>query len=302
MENNRRPLRLESLEFRNLMASVTTPGISLGSQNQLSAPVAITRADGMRAAEIRIQYDPVEVTTDSENIIAGSVWGDAAMVVANVNESAGTIVAFVFSAQPVEVTSGSLLDINFQSRRPTALHRSLAIDLQRVRLNEGQVPLSVDPVDGPDGTDSHTRHHAPPSAIAAKLNSEIDLGRDKLNAAADANADEINVDSSSLDARLPIENAQVTNTLVREIPRSRVSLRHQRLSSDGSSAPDLSPHRSAVDAVDAIDAVAASDWMPHPNSSAPNVASPGRLLSTTVDDFFERYTRDKSNHVFRRSR
>lgn len=120
---------------------------------EVSTPVVVSGADGLRAAEVRIQFDPNEVTTDASQIRSGSIWGGNAAVIANVNQDAGTIVAFVFSVNPVTSGEGGLIDIDFTSQVSAQHDRPAVIDIQKVRLNEGQISLLNEPVIGPDASD-----------------------------------------------------------------------------------------------------------------------------------------------------
>lgn len=144
------------------MASVTMPSTSFsitpnhsGSTvaAEVSTPIEVSGAEGLRAAEVRIQFDPTEVTTDASQIRSGSIWGGKAAVIANVNQEAGTIVAFVFSATPVTSGDGGLIDIDFTTRPSTPHDGSLVIDVQKVRLNEGRISLTTEPVVGSDSSD-----------------------------------------------------------------------------------------------------------------------------------------------------
>lgn len=144
------------------MASVTMPSTSFPiSPNQdgstvpeeVSSPIVVSGADGLRAAEVRIQFDPTEVTTDVTQIRSGSIWGGNAAVIANVDQDAGTIVAFVFSVNPIASGNGVLIDIGFTSQPNAQQNGPIVIDVQKVRLNEGQILLTADPVVGSDFSD-----------------------------------------------------------------------------------------------------------------------------------------------------
>lgn len=165
MENSRRPLRVESLECRHLMASVSVESFTVQTVGDFTAPIEIRRAGGMRAAEVRLQFDPTMLKVDPANVTAGSVWGDQALVVANVDDHAGTIRAFVFSAHEVPQVSGGLLNIDFQTSEHAQAGRDLSVDLQEVRINEGQIPLDVEPVEGPDDTDTDSAQTTYPRII-----------------------------------------------------------------------------------------------------------------------------------------
>ncbi|TWU19169.1 hypothetical protein Poly21_13400 [Allorhodopirellula heiligendammensis] len=159
-------LTVQCLESRRVMASVSMasamlPDLSSGGSGsdgqtiaaEVSTPIEVTGADGMRAAEVRIQFDPSEVTTDASRIRSGDVWGGRAAVIANVNQEAGTIVAFVFSATPVATGDGKLIDIDFTPNPGSSLGEPIAIDVQKVRLNEGHISLTQEPIVGLDASD-----------------------------------------------------------------------------------------------------------------------------------------------------
>ncbi|WP_442507384.1 cohesin domain-containing protein [Novipirellula sp. SH528] len=146
-------LGVQQLESRRLLASVSIPSVIVDSFSEATAPIEISDAQGVRAAEVRIQFDPTEVTTDASRIQPGSVWNGRGMVIANVDEQAGTIVAFVYSSKPVAHDDGGLIDIGFAVKNDRRSLKPIDIDLQKVRLNEGQIPLAEEPVAGVDPSD-----------------------------------------------------------------------------------------------------------------------------------------------------
>lgn len=176
------------------MASVTMPSTSFpittnhnGSTvaAEVSTPIDVSGADGLRAAEVRIQFDPNEVTTDASQIRSGSIWGGKAAVIANVNQEAGTIVAFVFSVNPVASGDGELIDIDF-TPQPNAQHDgSIVIDVQKVRLNEGRISLTTEPIVGPDSSDGRIN-------IVASTGTTNDLQRTRGVFVPDVTANEEN--------------------------------------------------------------------------------------------------------------
>ncbi|TWT65247.1 Cohesin domain protein [Allorhodopirellula solitaria] len=142
------------------MASVSMPNAPMPHPSdgqevaaEVAAPISVTGADGLRAAEVRIQFDPSEVTTDASQISSGSIWNGKASVIARVDQEAGSIVVYVFAANPVPSGDGELIDIDF-TVQPGASQRGPAdIDVQRVRLNEGQISLTDEPRVGHDPSD-----------------------------------------------------------------------------------------------------------------------------------------------------
>lgn len=152
----RRLLRFESLESRRVLAAVDIPDNLTGQAGaDVTVPVNIDNALGVRGAEIRLDYDTNVLDITQSNITAGSVWaGDATVdVVANVDEAAGTIVVSVFGAQSLPASSGSLVQLKFTVRSGVTANTSTAIDLNEVSLNEGAITVSPSPQPGTDTTD-----------------------------------------------------------------------------------------------------------------------------------------------------
>ncbi|MGE3780398.1 MAG: cohesin domain-containing protein [Pirellulaceae bacterium] len=154
MSGHVRTLRFELLEARRVLAAVDIPDDLSGEVAEIVAtPINIDNAAGVRAAEIRIQYDPTRLNVTEDDIQAGSVWAGSAEVVANVDADAGTIQVFVFAAQELGAGNGSLLNVNFAIRNNAAMGDVLTIDLAELSLNEGAIPLITTPQPGADGTD-----------------------------------------------------------------------------------------------------------------------------------------------------
>lgn len=145
--------RHELLESRNLLATVQIPHNLTGVRAaEVTVPVHVDDADGIRAADIRIAYDANSLEIHPADIVAGSVWSGKALAVANVDPQQGLIRVFVFAAEPLEQSAGSLLDARF-TVRPDACVREAVIDLTELRLNEGEVELETVPREGRDATD-----------------------------------------------------------------------------------------------------------------------------------------------------
>lgn len=151
-----RRLRLENLESRRLLAAVQIPDDLAGQAGaEVAAPVMIDTAAGIRGAEIRLKYDPSLLTLSPEDITAGSSWADAedAELVANVDQTTGTVTIFVFASEQLGAGSGSLVILTFGVRQDAAVGEEAILDLVTVRLNEGQIPVNPAPIAGPDPTD-----------------------------------------------------------------------------------------------------------------------------------------------------
>lgn len=151
-----RRLGFESLESRRLLTAIDIPDDLTGHVlEQVTAPINIDNAAGVRAAEIRLAYDTAILDIDESRIVAGSVWsGDATVdVVASVDEAAGTIVVSIFGAEELPATSGSLVEFQFTIRAAAAVGSFSVIDLTQANINEGAIVLDTAPQPGADATD-----------------------------------------------------------------------------------------------------------------------------------------------------
>ena len=153
MRSPHRRLRYELLETRDLLTAVQiADGVVGHPAGHVTVPVDIDDATGVRAAEIRIEYDTAKLDVLAKDITAGSAWNGKAIAMANIDEQAGTIVVFVFSAERLTEGTGSLIDVSFRIRSDVRVTKA-TVDLVEVRLNEGQIELTATPVSGVDTTD-----------------------------------------------------------------------------------------------------------------------------------------------------
>ncbi len=145
MDYKSRQIRFERLEARALLAAdlgVSAWTIDLQEADTVAAAVAIEEAEGVRAASIKIQYDRDIVQPDVKTIRAGSVWGGKGLALANVDDEAGTITAFVFSAQGLNAGSGTLLEVDFFLHDTELAPNAKLLDLTQLNLNEGEINFS----------------------------------------------------------------------------------------------------------------------------------------------------------------
>lgn len=149
-------LSLESLEDRRLLAAVSIPDDLSGKVAAIvSAPVNIDTAAGVRAAEIRLQYDTALLDLANDSVVVGSVWdgNNDTQVTANVDDSTGTVIIFVSSSTALSGVSGSLVRLNFTISSTATVGAIAELDLTSVILNEGAVPVTPAPIVGADSTD-----------------------------------------------------------------------------------------------------------------------------------------------------
>jgi hypothetical protein len=150
MRFRERRLRFEKLEQRKVFAAdIVSESLADAISKPYSSSDAIElpepiESDGVRAAEVRIQFDPLAVQPDLSTIKAGDAWNGKASVVANVDEVAGTLVAFLFTTRPI-TGQGNLLELEFKSAVSDEVGVSPAsIGIEQVRLNEGQIEATSD--------------------------------------------------------------------------------------------------------------------------------------------------------------
>ncbi len=153
MRSRHRRLRYELLETRDLLTTVQISDELVGHHDsRVTVPVNVDDATGIRAAEIRIEYDAAQLVVQPKDVVAGAAWAGTAVAMTNVDERAGVITVFVFSTTSLAGGSGSLVDVSFTINRDVQATKT-AIDLAEVRLNEGQIELTATPIPGADPTD-----------------------------------------------------------------------------------------------------------------------------------------------------
>ncbi len=141
-----RRLRVEILEGRRLLAGVLEIADMEACREHetidtapASVAVLADNLEGLRAAEMRFTYDSKEFDVDSDSIKAGAAWQNKASVVSKVDQAAGTIDVFVFSANPITSSEGQLLEVEFDVVDQLARDVSTHIELTKFELNEGAI-------------------------------------------------------------------------------------------------------------------------------------------------------------------
>ncbi len=139
-----RRLRLEYLEGRQLFASdleLSPPALAttnMDASNSLSG-------EGVRAAEVRIQFDPEKVSPQATDFLPGPAWQGKGAIVTNVDSNEGTVTAFLFSIEPINAASGDLIDIRLPMG-PTLRDETIpAYAIESITVDEGQ--KSIDPAE-----------------------------------------------------------------------------------------------------------------------------------------------------------
>jgi len=156
MNSKSRRLAFEDLESRRLLAAVNIPENLSGQVGaEVSTPVNIDNAAGIRAAEIRIQYDPAVLSLSAGDITAGTAWGNSpdTQVVANVDAESGTVIVFISSSSDLTAVAGSIVVFGFNILDSAIPGTESVIDLVDVRLNEGAINVTPAPMAGDDPTD-----------------------------------------------------------------------------------------------------------------------------------------------------
>jgi len=143
-----RTLRIERLEPRQLLAAAgpgaaVDPLVSIPDDLQavpgqtFVVPVNIDEADGVRAAEIHIQYDTALFDAEDSDVRPGSVWPETnTSLFSNVDDAAGTIEVWVFGVEPLGPEAGSLIEVEFAVASDAPVDQCSPLELREVRLNE----------------------------------------------------------------------------------------------------------------------------------------------------------------------
>jgi len=130
----------------NIGGSFTgTPG------STVTIPVNIDNADLLESVELRIAYDTTLLDVAASGVRKGSLTGASTLIV-NVDDAAGLVYVSMVMTRPLSAGAGSLLEIDFKVSQKAAAGET-RIDLQSLSLNEGQLVLTIVPVNGADSTD-----------------------------------------------------------------------------------------------------------------------------------------------------
>ncbi len=135
-----RKLRFQQLERRQLFAGDLA--FSESGSDETS---------GVRAAEVRIQFDPEKVMPAPTDFLPGPAWQGKGAIVANVDPSQGTVTAFLFSVEPIDATKGELIDIRLAPASDAVEPVGPAFAIESITVDEGQrlldpVEHRIDPV------------------------------------------------------------------------------------------------------------------------------------------------------------
>ncbi len=147
-----------------------TAAVSVG---QITVPVHIGSVAGLRGAEVQLRYDSTLLDADDDSVTEGSVWSpDEAVVVANVDDAAGTITVWVFQAEETVPQAGSLVNVQFQLTGQVTAGTATLLDLTGVRLNEDQIAADPAPQPGEDETDGWLTFFARPAVSIQDVQQE----------------------------------------------------------------------------------------------------------------------------------
>ncbi len=175
MTSSRRSIGFERLETRCVLSTLLGVGEAevvridvpdlevLITAGQFSAPINVSNAQGIRGVEVRLGYDAALLETSEDRIRAGSLWsGVQTELVLNLDEAAGTINVWIFSAEELQAGTGSLLEIDFRPVRTPVAGETSILDLSFARINEGQISIDPIPQPGLDETDGRVTFTAVP--------------------------------------------------------------------------------------------------------------------------------------------
>jgi hypothetical protein len=138
--------RFERLEERKLFSlSNFLMESSLPEESQESALIYLPEISGLRAASVELTYNQDLVKIDSKSLRAGSIWGNRGLAIANVDEEAGRIVAFIFASREVPAGAGSLLEFDFTHNESSHSSRDqLEFIIESLSLNEGKISAEAE--------------------------------------------------------------------------------------------------------------------------------------------------------------
>ncbi len=156
-----RQLRFEILESRKLLAADVFIGkqsfcdVDVGQEfkiidesgDKTTVEVQASNLIGLRGAEFRFHFDTSAFDVESHSVKAGAAWRGKASVVAKIDDSAGTLDVFVYSANPITIDSGDLIefDMKIDTNMVDCIANAMAskVELTKIELNEGEIHPSA---------------------------------------------------------------------------------------------------------------------------------------------------------------
>lgn len=145
------------------------PLVSIGANftavagETLTVPVDLDTTDGLDSAELEIAFDPsaVEILAVRTTEVT-----DSFFLLAN-TATPGIVRVDLSAIRSLGSGTGPILELDLRVNDDQA-GKSIALDLRRVQLNEGNLVLSPEPIPGPDPTDGVIE------VVAAPLNAQPD--------------------------------------------------------------------------------------------------------------------------------
>ena len=114
--------------------------------NLATIPLQIDNAKGVQALDLLFSYDPNLFSLPDVPVIAGTLTTGWTFTT-NPNPVAGTIRISAFGSQAITAESGSLAQLQLNSKSTATLLSTTPLSLREAQLNEGGIPAAVD-----DGT------------------------------------------------------------------------------------------------------------------------------------------------------
>jgi hypothetical protein len=110
--------------------------------DEIAISIAAGNLAGTRAAELRFNYASEAMDIDPNSLQLGDAWRGRASLVRNVDQIAGTVSVFIYSAQPIMVGEGELLHFGGELSDQSALSQPKELlELVKFELNERQQPV-----------------------------------------------------------------------------------------------------------------------------------------------------------------
>lgn len=133
--------RFERLENRTLFSlSHFLVDTSLQKESVDSALISLPEISGLRAASVELTYNQDAIKIDPKSLRAGTIWGNRGLAIANVDEEAGRIVAFIFASREVPAGAGSLLEFDFAHNDLNPSEKDqIEFVIETISLNEGKI-------------------------------------------------------------------------------------------------------------------------------------------------------------------
>lgn len=138
VSSSQQQMQSSGLEHHEKPGAAPVDGLRDELIEQIAHSVAADNLSGARAAELRLDFASDRMEIDPASLKLGDAWRGRASLVKKVDDELGSISVFIFSAQPMGIPEGEMLEFTATMHDgATAGESQSLVELVKFELNEG---------------------------------------------------------------------------------------------------------------------------------------------------------------------